>query len=79
MGAIMLKAMTLISLAIFIQANAQTDDLDKKLAEIVPSGQSEAYRNIPWQTDLVAARDLAKKTGKPLFLWVMDGHPLGCT
>ncbi len=75
----MLKVVTLSLLAVFIQGSTKTDELDKKLAEIVPSGRSEAYRNIPWQTDLIAARDLAKKTGKPLFLWVMDGHPLGCT
>lgn len=38
-----------------------------------------AYETIPWRTDLLAARREAVAAGKPLFLWTMNGHPLGCT
>ena len=34
---------------------------------------------IPWRTDLWQARREAAQAGKPIFLWEMDGHPLGCT
>ena len=34
---------------------------------------------IPWRTNLMQARAESQRTGKPLFLWVMDGNPLGCT
>jgi hypothetical protein len=34
---------------------------------------------IPWRTDLWEARREAAASGKPIFLWEMDGHPLGCT
>ena len=35
--------------------------------------------SIPWRTDLWEARREAAAAGKPIFLWEMDGHPLGCT
>ena len=40
---------------------------------------AEKWTEIPWETDLTAARQRAAREGKPLFLWIMDGHPLGCT
>ena len=40
---------------------------------------AEKWTEIPWETDLTAARRRAAREGKPLFLWMMDGHPLGCT
>jgi hypothetical protein len=37
------------------------------------------WQQIPWTIDLLAARDRATRERKPLFLWSMNGHPLGCT
>ena len=37
------------------------------------------WKQIPWSTDLWKARAAASRTGKPILLWSMDGHPLGCT
>ena len=34
---------------------------------------------IPWLTSLWEARQTAAAKGKPILLWEMDGHPLGCT
>ena len=39
----------------------------------------EIWRTIPWQISLVEARNAAAKARKPIFIWAMDGHPLGCT
>ena len=41
--------------------------------------KNEAWKTIPWETDLLKAQEKAAKTNKPIFMWAMDGHPLGCT
>jgi len=46
-------------------------------AAVAPRG--ERWTEIPWETDLQAARQRARRERKPLLMWVMDGHPLGCT
>ncbi|HJZ92969.1 MAG TPA: hypothetical protein VKE40_18990, partial [Gemmataceae bacterium] len=54
-----------------------------KLAElrslIKPATDEDRWATIPWLTDLWQARKLAAREGKPILLWEMDGHPLGCT
>lgn len=37
------------------------------------------YDDVPWMTDLWEARKKAAAEGKPLLVWVGDGHPLGWT
>jgi hypothetical protein len=37
------------------------------------------WRTIPWQVSLWEARQQAARQQKPIFIWAMDGHPLGCT
>ncbi len=64
---------------LMLALSAQGNDLDRELADVLPTRRGNAYRLIEWKSDLLAARTEAKATGKPLFLWVMDGHPLGCT
>ncbi|MCX8237876.1 MAG: hypothetical protein OSB05_03555 [Akkermansiaceae bacterium] len=46
--------------------------------EILPSEVESAWQRIAWKTDLWEAREEAARTGKPIYLWEMDGHPLGC-
>jgi len=48
------------------------------VTEILPSADESAWQQIDWKTDLWEARREAAKTGKPIYLWEMDGHPLGC-
>lgn len=38
----------------------------------------EAWRSIPWKTSLLDAQATASREQKPIFIWAMDGHPLGC-
>lgn len=47
-------------------------------ALIRPQEGEEKWQQIPWLTDLTQARTRAAKEGKPILLWEMDGHPLGC-
>lgn len=46
-------------------------------AEIVT--KPALWNSIPWQTSLLKAQQQAAKENKPLFIWSMDGNPLGCT
>ncbi|MEM1070475.1 MAG: hypothetical protein AAGI63_16355 [Planctomycetota bacterium] len=39
----------------------------------------EPWRSIPWKTSVLEAQREAATTGKPILIWAMDGHPLGCT
>ena len=39
----------------------------------------ERWAEIPWETDLTSARARSAREAKPLLMWIMDGHPLGCT
>ncbi len=49
------------------------------LAFIRPRPEEVRWQAIPWQTDLWEARRLAAEQDKPIFLWAMNGNPLGCT
>jgi hypothetical protein len=48
-------------------------------ALIRPGAGEDRWAAVPWLTDLWQARRLAAREGKPILLWEMDGHPLGCT
>src|SRR4051794_18317065 len=53
-------------------------DQFNKLREIIkpkPGG----FDDVPWMTDLWQARQKAAAEGKPILIWVGDGHPLGWT
>jgi len=41
--------------------------------------EDAAWRSVPWKVSLVEAQAEAAEQLKPLFIWAMDGHPLGCT
>lgn len=53
------------------------DEFQRLHRELQPG--DEPWLSIPWQTSLLEARDAAAKAEKPIFIWAMDGHPLGCT
>ena len=55
------------------------DQFAKLQALIKPDQGEDQWAQIPWVTDLWQARKLAAAQGKPILLWEMDGHPLGCT
>ncbi|NND96226.1 MAG: hypothetical protein HKN47_02720 [Pirellulaceae bacterium] len=41
--------------------------------------QNEDWKSIPWHPDLLSAQRRAAEEKKLIFIWAMDGHPLGCT
>jgi hypothetical protein len=74
--------LVLLALSLFAQQPARAPmepgEFAALHASIVPR-EEEAWQTIPWQIDLLAARELAASSKKPLFIWSMNGHPLGCT
>ena len=78
----------LLSIALFVCLTAAKKisafeslgiDLDRLESLCRPTTSDESWRSIAWMTDLWQARVLAARQGKPILLWEMDGHPLGCT
>jgi hypothetical protein len=72
-----------LSAAALTSFSVRADELDetnfRRLhAELQPS-RDELWRTIPWKIDLLDAQQAAADQGKPIFIWSMDGHPLGCT
>lgn len=53
--------------------------LTQKMQTVLPTEAEERWLQIPWRTNLMRARQEAQQQRKPLFLWIMNGHPLGCT
>jgi hypothetical protein len=59
---------------------AEISDADfKRLQTQLQPGADEPWRTIPWKISLLDAQKTAAKEKKPIFIWAMDGHPLGCT
>ena len=52
-----------------------------KLTRWEPGSHLELDRfdDVPWLTSLSEARQKAAAEGKPILIWVGDGHPLGFT
>jgi hypothetical protein len=65
----------IVKAAISPLSNPQFEELKKV---IQPQPGEDLFDTIPWQVSLWQARTLAAKEGKPILLWEMDGHPLGC-
>ena len=73
----------LLAAALAGTAPAQTGALDDRrfveLQELLTPDPDAVWRSIPWRIDLLAAQAEAAEQKRPLFVWAMDGHPLGCT
>lgn len=78
---------TLCSLVVFFLASAISPQEPHELTwarfeslhrEIQPAAD-EPWRSVPWKIDLLEAQREAAQQKRPLFVWSMDGHPLGCT
>lgn len=65
-------------IAAFVLSFGVCDGDEVVVREILPSAGESAWQQIDWKTDLWEARKEAAESGKPIYLWEMDGHPLGC-
>jgi len=48
-------------------------------AFIRPSAEERKFEDIGWRNQFWPAVEEARALGRPLLLWTMNGHPLGCT
>ena len=67
-----------------IAALGQAPVLDEQSFErwrdhIRPRVKDESYLEISWRESLYIAINEARETDRPILLWAMNGHPLGCT
>lgn len=46
---------------------------------VLPSVAEQAWRDVGWRASFGEAVGEARRSGKPVFLWAMNGHPLACT
>lgn len=75
----MVAALALLALAPPASQVPSADNLQAWLTFIRPSQKEAAYRSIGWRTKFWPAVEEAKRLGRPILLWTMNGHPLGCT
>ena len=55
------------------------ETLEARIEKLVPSADEDRFLDIDWRTDLLEARAEANESGKPMFMWMMNGNPLGAT
>lgn len=61
------------------EVSALTDADVASLVEELSPAPNRKWREIPWDLSLTNGQAMAAESKKPLFVWAMDGHPLGCT
>lgn len=54
-----------------------TTELQARINRVMPNEKEDRYLRIPWRTHIVDALRDAQAQKKPLFVWAMDGNPLG--
>ena len=47
--------------------------------ELEPDPAERAWERVPWLPSFTEGVQAAEAQGRPLLLWAMNGHPLGCT
>jgi hypothetical protein len=50
-----------------------------RISGLLRPPKQELWKSVPWKITVLEGRRTAIEEGKPIFIWAMDGHPLGCT
>ena len=74
-----MKSLCLIPFLFAQSVLALTEAEFQKLHRELQPNPKATWRTIPWKTSVLDAQAAAAREGKPIFIWAMDGHPLGCT
>ena len=72
----MFCALSALESRLVAQEELNEERFKELMESIVPA---ENLSPIEWQPDLLEAQKMALEQKKPMFIWSMDGHPLGCT
>ena len=70
--------LVLLSAATVVAAELTEAEFQKLHAEL-QLDNTALWRTVPWKTSVLDAQQAAADEQKPIFIWAMDGHPLGCT
>lgn len=54
-------------------------NIEKIKKHILPEKSKVTWQTIPWLSTMTEGVVKAQEEKKPIFLWAMNGHPLGCT
>lgn len=73
----MVAALLLTLTCQVVEPNAE--NFRQWLKFIQPDAQEQAYKEVDWRNHFWTAVQEARKLGRPILLWTMNGHPLGCT
>ena len=57
----------------------RVEDLERWRDHVRPTSEELAFEAIAWIPNFAEGLRQADAQGKPLLLWAMNGHPLGCT
>lgn len=78
-----MRLLGLITLSAVVSASVAAGEFTQedfaRLHQELRPAKDEPYLSIPWKLSLLDAQKAAIKEKKPIFIWAMDGHPLGCT
>ena len=72
---------SVLALAVLALAPAQElrgHSLEEWRALIEPAPEELAWADIPWRASFWSAVVEARASERPVLLWAMNGHPLGC-
>ncbi len=53
-------------------------DFDTVFEFVLPSEKDTRWRQVPWIPSLWEGMQIAAQKKKPMFIWAMNGDPLGC-
>lgn len=60
-------------------ARLDDDNREAWAQYLAPAGNELAWESLPWLSSYSDGVLAAQEQRRPLLLWVMNGHPLGCT
>jgi len=76
-AAVLLTLFPILSSTTARAAELSDTEFKRLHAELQPG--DSPWLTIPWKISVLNAQQSAAKEDKPIFIWAMDGHPLGCT
>lgn len=69
----------LASLALGASVDLNEGNFQEWKRYLQPKPAECAFEGIAWRADFYSAVVEAQEKDKPILLWAMNGHPLGCT
>jgi hypothetical protein len=77
--AVSLQSQVLAQEAITQRRSLDLESLAAWRDHILPNEDELSWETLPWLTSFSAGLKEAATQTKPVIVWVMNGHPLGCT